>query len=119
MDEGKRKGPGNAGPFIVRRCAYFIWTMVFPMMFSPVPQTVHLPLIMGLLFLVVSSRGPSISRVCRHFTQYACISRSSLWALEPYAIFIVRTLRGNSTGFVDLFLVIFLFVITRESGVST
>jgi len=119
MDDGERKGPGIAGPFIVKRCAYFIWAIVFPMMFRPVPQTVHLPLIMGLLFLVVSSRGPSISRVCRHFTQYACISRTSLLALEPYAIFIVRTLRGNSTGFVDPFPAIFLFVITREPGVTT
>jgi hypothetical protein len=67
------------GSFFVRRHAYFIWAVVFPMMFSPVPQTAHLPLMMGLLFFVVSSRGSFMSRVCRHFTQYACISRTSLW----------------------------------------
>ena len=95
--------------------AYFIWAVVFPMMFKPVPQTAQVPLMMGLLFFVVSSRGLSISRVCRHFTQYACISGTSLLALGPCSIFIVRTLRGNSTGFVDPFFAIFAFLFTRNS----
>lgn len=54
-----------------------------PMRQIVVPQSGHLPLVIGLPFLVVLSTGSFISFLARHLTQYASIAiRSTFLVLR-------------------------------------
>ena len=50
-----------------------------------VPQSGHLPLVMGLPFFVVLSTGSFIIFLALHFTQYASIAMSNLYSLVSWS----------------------------------